>query len=46
MGRQRCDAKLILEMDIDILLDAPQHAFRECAALLLLGGDVSSVERI
>ena len=46
MGRQLFDAKLVLEMDIDILLDALQHASWESAAVLLLGGYGCRVERI
>jgi predicted metal-dependent HD superfamily phosphohydrolase len=46
LGRQPFDAKILLEMDIDMLLDAPQHACRKTAALLLLGGYVSRVEYI
>jgi hypothetical protein len=46
VGRQLLDAKILLEIEIDILLDAPQHACWESAALLLLGGDGSRVEFI
>jgi hypothetical protein len=44
--RQLFDAKILLEMAIDILLDTPQHAGWESATWLLLGGDDASVERI
>jgi hypothetical protein len=46
VGREPFDAKLLLEMEIDVLLDAPQHACRESTALLPLGGYGSLVERI
>jgi len=46
MGRQLFDTKILLEMDIDILLDALKHACRESTALLLLGGIGSRVECI
>jgi len=46
VGRQLFDAKILLKSEIDVLLDASQHACRESTALLPLGGDGSRVERI
>ena len=46
VGRQLLVTKILFEIKIDILLDAPQHACWESAALLLLGGDGSGIERV
>jgi hypothetical protein len=46
LGRQRVDAKIPFEMDINILLDAPPHAYWESAVLLVLDGHDFGVERI
>jgi hypothetical protein len=46
VGRQLFDAKILLEMEIDVLLDAPQHACRKSTAWLPLRGYGFLVERI